>query len=510
MGIRYCKKIDAYLEQHNQRARERYQEALAQEEEEIAAGTRDPKRRQAGKTIDQRELRRSEDDPKKLESSKPQTQEWKPAERIGKFLQDNMQWGLLDAYQQETSTTGATQKHLKTTEDALKNPYLDNELMVVISRDPQKIGEMSSGQQWHSCMADDGVNFHYVQDDIKHGTLVAYLVSKDDPYARYPLMRQLIKPFHDDQGNTLMVPAKPYYSSKLPNANDLATHMKDTLTDFLREENQNAKGVFKMHPSLYTDGQATTLTVGKEWSVNALVTALQDFRKGALQEYQTEMTQLHEDTTLEPHKRSKMIAGFEHKIAQLCDSESLPRSYYRALQKSELGTMPEPALLMEATKNPQVQKTTDALAWLQQEKLPLPFAPDFFKHTAKWVQHPTIADALLEMDDNPKKILEHANHFADQPWAEAFIQTAAGKEPEKALEYAYHFADQPWAEKIIQKAAEQRPWSALAYANHFVDQPWAEKILEDARAALEKPATAVSEAAIDSPIQEKDRSVLRS
>ena len=92
--------------------------------------------------------------------------------------------------------------------------YKPDDLMVVISRDPQKIGEMSSGQHWQSCMAEGGINFRYVPADIEAGSLVAYVVSKDDPEARYPLMRQLLKPFHNDaNGKTVLIPAHVYGSA---------------------------------------------------------------------------------------------------------------------------------------------------------------------------------------------------------------------------------------------------------------------------------------------------------
>jgi hypothetical protein len=60
---------------------------------------------------------------------------------------------------------------------------------------------MSTGRGWSSCMAADGMHSRYLPRDIRHGTLVAYLVSEKDPDILEPLARVLIKPYHFDRLN---------------------------------------------------------------------------------------------------------------------------------------------------------------------------------------------------------------------------------------------------------------------------------------------------------------------
>lgn len=75
------------------------------------------------------------------------------------------------------------------------------EYMTVISRHPHDIAGMSAGRGWTSCMdlmksaAQGGEYKHYVMHDVKQGTIIAYLVTTDDPDIKNPVARILIKPF---------------------------------------------------------------------------------------------------------------------------------------------------------------------------------------------------------------------------------------------------------------------------------------------------------------------------
>lgn len=70
------------------------------------------------------------------------------------------------------------------------------EYMTVISRHPLDIAGMSTGRGWSSCMDLVGGEYkRYVMSDVKKGTIIAYLVTIDDPDIKNPVARILIKPF---------------------------------------------------------------------------------------------------------------------------------------------------------------------------------------------------------------------------------------------------------------------------------------------------------------------------
>lgn len=67
--------------------------------------------------------------------------------------------------------------------------------LIVISRNADDIANMSTGRAWPSCTGSNGFFWHYVPDDIRNGTLVAYLVSDTDPEVLSPFARQRVLPF---------------------------------------------------------------------------------------------------------------------------------------------------------------------------------------------------------------------------------------------------------------------------------------------------------------------------
>jgi hypothetical protein len=96
--------------------------------------------------------------------------------KIGKILQDN-EGLLLDEFVNDSSRTlGA--------------------MIAVISRNAEDIANMSTGRAWVSCMGSHGTNWkHYVPREIREGSLIAYMVSENDPDILSPLARIMIKPF---------------------------------------------------------------------------------------------------------------------------------------------------------------------------------------------------------------------------------------------------------------------------------------------------------------------------
>jgi len=74
---------------------------------------------------------------------------------------------------------------------------LSTDQIVVFSKNPYDIGGMSSNRGWTSCMNlyGDNENKHYVNCDIKKGTIIAYLINLNDKNINKPQARILIKPF---------------------------------------------------------------------------------------------------------------------------------------------------------------------------------------------------------------------------------------------------------------------------------------------------------------------------
>jgi hypothetical protein len=130
----------------------------------------------AGQSIEQRQIRLLErEDPsgKRLptivQSLNPKNQIWENGATFGKFLQERFEWELFEVVQRETE---AKEKKQNSTGDISSlghsvelldfanrdKQFVDalfdtDTLRVIISRDPQKIGEMSTGQRWRSCMS---------------------------------------------------------------------------------------------------------------------------------------------------------------------------------------------------------------------------------------------------------------------------------------------------------------------------------------------------------------------
>lgn len=100
-------------------------------------------------------------------------------------------------------------------------------LLVCISRHPYDIAGMSTDRGWTSCMrigksdeqgwnADKvGEYADYVLDDVKEGTLIAYLITADDKNVRNPIGRVLIKPYvnTEDPSDILLVRSEKTYGS---------------------------------------------------------------------------------------------------------------------------------------------------------------------------------------------------------------------------------------------------------------------------------------------------------
>lgn len=86
-------------------------------------------------------------------------------------------------------------------------------LMIVLSNHSYDIAGMSTDRRWTSCMnLLSGSNARWVKEDIKWGTVVAYLIEENDKNIENPLGRILIKPYFDDNGAVVYFPEPTVYS----------------------------------------------------------------------------------------------------------------------------------------------------------------------------------------------------------------------------------------------------------------------------------------------------------
>ncbi len=88
-------------------------------------------------------------------------------------------------------------------------------LAIAYTWEPKHVASMSTGRGWTSCMnMDEGMNRHYLEHDIAHGTHVAYLIHDDDHKIDSPLARIALKPFKSEDGeHTILRPETTTYGT---------------------------------------------------------------------------------------------------------------------------------------------------------------------------------------------------------------------------------------------------------------------------------------------------------
>lgn len=143
----------------------------------------------------------------------------------------------------------------------------DGQLVVVFSRHPYDIAGMSTDRGWSSCMnLIDGSNSHYVEQDVKHGSIIAYLVSKDDVNIRQPKARILMRVYK--AGNrTGLFPASTYGTARPAFYATVSKWCSEVNTEFFKIPYGLT---MKMLSSLYNDGdpKMTQLPLGDDPAAN--------------------------------------------------------------------------------------------------------------------------------------------------------------------------------------------------------------------------------------------------
>jgi hypothetical protein len=139
-----------------------------------------------------------------------------------------------------------------------------NNLLIVISRHPYDLAGMSTDRDWDSCMEiNTGSNRHYVEIDIEEGTIIAYLISKNDRNINRPYSRILIKPYSNSKNEIkLGVSTKAYGVEK--------ELIRQETKKIIKKFNGIIDNVYERNSKLYPDGDSEVLTMDKYDKIDSL------------------------------------------------------------------------------------------------------------------------------------------------------------------------------------------------------------------------------------------------
>lgn len=149
----------------------------------------------------------------------------------------------------------------------LLNSYLNDKIrekpkpsLIVISRANYDIAGMSTGRGWTSCMnLDGGSNKGYISCDLEEGSIIAYLIKKEDLNINNPIARVMIKPYINryNEYNTIFRQDNTVYGT--------ATKSFVESVSKLLEDSQDMSSVYDLNSRLYNDNHSRTF-VGKQLS----------------------------------------------------------------------------------------------------------------------------------------------------------------------------------------------------------------------------------------------------
>jgi hypothetical protein len=188
------------------------------------------------------------------------------------------------------------EKDKKTANDLLKKFGEDpirkaggDEFLVCISRHPYDIAGADTDRKWHNCMTiatwdekkleelnqlkktltgkekkevkdqieklEGGEYVKYIKHDVKEGSIVAYLIRKNDRNINNPVAVLNIKPFINKnvENDFILVEDSNIYGQDVPG-------FKEKVAEFLSEFNgPDKEGYFCINPKLYNDGKSRVI-----------------------------------------------------------------------------------------------------------------------------------------------------------------------------------------------------------------------------------------------------------
>lgn len=92
----------------------------------------------------------------------------------------------------------------------------------------------------------EGENTKYLKHEVKEGSLVTFLIKKDDKNLNNPLSVLNIKPYLNDKGDVYL---KTCYTEYGVDNEDF----RNTVFQWLKEVNEGKKGIFYINPNVYSD-----------------------------------------------------------------------------------------------------------------------------------------------------------------------------------------------------------------------------------------------------------------
>lgn len=161
--------------------------------------------------------------------------------KIGKVLQKFDRNDLLNLFNTDTNREATRSQHI-----------------VVISRHPYDIAGMSTDRGWTSCMnLNTGQYRKYVPIDIKEGTIVAYVIKREDKNITNPVGRILIKPFIDSLGSNkvYLVPESYCYGTGVDGFSDA---VEKWVNEVNRSHDLDDIAIFKWNPKFYDDSSMSS------------------------------------------------------------------------------------------------------------------------------------------------------------------------------------------------------------------------------------------------------------
>jgi hypothetical protein len=146
--------------------------------------------------------------------------------------------------------------------------------LVVISRHPYDIAGMSTDRGWTSCMdLDTGGQTFHIMEDVKKGTIIAYLIKKDDLNINNPVARVLIKPYVSEDSEEIALFRDNYKEIK----GEPVKGFKETIDAWLEKNQKLSKSKYKQLKGLYDEGRCA---YNPDASIEAI---LNDFVKGTFE-----------------------------------------------------------------------------------------------------------------------------------------------------------------------------------------------------------------------------------
>jgi hypothetical protein len=139
---------------------------------------------------------------------------------------------------------------------SIRSAISGGDLWLVISNHAYDIAGMSTNRNWTSCMnIFNGINKEYVENDIKYGTLVVYVIDKNDTNINQPYGRVLIKPYKLQRTGYIGTDAAPIIYAPEPTVYSPYVGM-NPIRDWLKgicQELQEGDGKLRSLRVLYND-----------------------------------------------------------------------------------------------------------------------------------------------------------------------------------------------------------------------------------------------------------------